>query len=157
MGHGIIDNAFSTDQSPHFMGQAPSMESFTARLQKSLPQTQAEQAVKMGNYEQAVEGFGKAIEMDPKNNDAYLQRAYAFMELGEYDHSLDDYHKFQAQKTPSSSSSSLSNNLDFSIGFAKNLPKGVMESGYQSLTFVAYLITRSHSCEPASSASVANA
>ena len=42
-------------------------------------------------YEKAVEALTEAIKQNPKNKDAYFQRAAAYFELGEFDLSLADY------------------------------------------------------------------
>jgi Tfp pilus assembly protein PilF len=44
-----------------------------------------------GNYQEAVLAFTAAIEIDPKNPDAYVGRGDAYIELGEYDKAADDY------------------------------------------------------------------
>lgn len=136
-GHGAIDNAFTTDQSIHYMNSTPSGD-MENRWQVNVFQQQGEQALRQENFEQAVEHFGKAIEADPQNHDAYLQRAYAYMGLGEYDRSLSDYRNYALNEPQKSFS--LSNTIDFGIGFAQNLPKGVAESGRQLAVFASDLI-----------------
>ena len=43
-----------------------------------------------GNYEEAVIAFTVAIEIDPKQTDAYLERAAAYIEIGELDLAIAD-------------------------------------------------------------------
>lgn len=48
---------------------------------------------KSGDYKGAIEDYTKAIELDPKNLDAYAARGYARRMLGDYPESLQDYEK----------------------------------------------------------------
>ncbi len=139
-GHGVADLAFSTEQSVHHVNQEPSLDDLESRLQKNVVYCQGEQALKTGNYEQAIDHFSQAIAADPQNNEAYLQRAVAYMELEEYEHSLSDYSTYSAQETLPSKDT-LSNTVDFGVGFAKGLPKGVMESGHQLAAFASELVS----------------
>ncbi len=86
-------------------------------------QVRGEKALSSGYYKQAVQEFGKAIELNRTNPDAYLHRGVAHFGLGNYDRCIEDYRQF-ASKKPNSASVS-----EFSLGFAKGLPKGVYDSG----------------------------
>lgn len=46
-----------------------------------------------GRYEEAIEEYTKAIEIDPDYAAAYNNRGYAYDELGEYQQAIDDYTK----------------------------------------------------------------
>lgn len=138
IGHGAIDNAFSTDLSIRYINPTPSLE-VDNRWQSNVFISQGEQALKQQNFESAVEHFGKAIEADPQNHDAYLERATAYMELGEYNNSLNDYRMYTSHEQPNQSF--FSNTIDFGVGFAQGLPKGVGESGHQLLTFASEMAT----------------
>jgi tetratricopeptide (TPR) repeat protein len=96
-------------------------------------QVRGESALALGNYNQAVYDFGKAIEIDPANPFSYLERGSAHFALGEYDRSLEDYQQFASQ-TKVANPLSVS---EFCGGFAKGLPKGVYESGEGVLLFLA--------------------
>jgi tetratricopeptide (TPR) repeat protein len=91
-----------------------------------------ESALALGNYKQAVQYLAKAIEADPKNPISYIERGAALFGLGQYDASLEDYQRFASanQETYPLSVS------EFSVGFAKGLPKGVYESGEGMLLFL---------------------
>jgi hypothetical protein len=138
-GHGVTDHAFSTEQSIHYLNKEPSSNDLENHLSSDLFHQEGEQALKLGNYEQAIERFDQAIAADSQNHDAYLQRATAYMELGEYSNSLRDYRTYSAHERPNQSF--FSNTIDFSAGFATGLPKGVCESGHQLLTFASEAAT----------------
>jgi hypothetical protein len=136
VGHGTIDKAFLTDLSIRYIYPTPP-SALDNRWQSNVFLSQGEMALKEQNYESAVEHFGKAIESDPQNSDAYLQRAYAYMGMEEYDRSLDDFRTYTtAEPRPSLS---LGNAVDFGVGFAYGLPKGIVESGSQLASFASEL------------------
>jgi tetratricopeptide (TPR) repeat protein len=138
-GHGVTDHAFSTEQSIHYLNKEPSSNGLENHLSSDLFHQEGEQALKLGNYEQAIEHFDQAIAADSQNHDAYLQRATAYMELGEYNNSLRDYRTYSAHERPNQSF--FSNTIDFGVGVAVGLPKGVGESGHQLLTFASEAAT----------------
>ena len=43
-----------------------------------------------GNYEPAIEAYSKAVELDPRNDSAFLHRAYSYFHLGRVDLALKD-------------------------------------------------------------------
>ena len=47
--------------------------------------------VKAGNYEAAIASFEKALELDPKNEGANFNRAYALQKMGRLDEAVDGY------------------------------------------------------------------
>ncbi len=99
----------------------------------ALPyQTLGENALVLGNYNQAVLDLGKAIVANPMDSLSYLERGAAHFSLGEYDRSLEDYQQFVAQ-TEILNPLSIS---EFCVGFAKGLPKGAYESGEGALIFL---------------------
>lgn len=88
-------------------------------------QTRGENALAFGDYNQAVQDLGRAIETDPRTPLPYLERGAAHFALGDYDRSLADYQQFTSQvETPPTHSVT-----EFCLGFAKGLPKGTYESG----------------------------
>lgn len=141
IGHGMIDNAFSTDLSICYL--QPSSDNW----QSNALLFQGELDLKRQDFESAIEHFNKAIEADPHNFDAYRQRAYANIGLEEYDRSLNDFRTFIAVAPPHTSS--LRNVVDFGVGFAHGLPKGVVESGHQLAVFASEIATHpiNTSCE----------
>ncbi len=60
-------------------------------LNSEVFQKQGEMFLEVGLYHQAIESLNKAIVKDPKNFEAYFQRASAYFEIGDFEHSLDDY------------------------------------------------------------------
>ncbi len=131
VGHPEIDRKFSTDFT-HLYAQPGQEVDFNTLSY----QVRGESALAHGHYEQAVQDFGKAIELNPTNPIPYLERGIANFGLGQYDHSLADYQQFtsQVQKTHPLSVP------DFSLGFAKGLPKGIYESGRGILMFVSDVV-----------------
>lgn len=97
-------------------------------------QRRGETALALGDYHQAVEDFGKAIEVNPANLSFYLERGAALFNLGQYEASLEDYKRSNAHVEHPFSVS------EFTLGFAKGLPKGTYESGEGLLLFFAEFI-----------------
>lgn len=95
-------------------------------------QTRGKSALALGNYNQAVHDLEKAIEANPSDPIAYLERGSAYFGLGEYDRSLEDYQHFTSQ-IQTANPLSLS---EFCLGFVKGLPKGTYESGEGILLFL---------------------
>lgn len=131
-GHSEIDRKFFTDYSSHYSNQTQEVDFKTLSYQ-----LRGEKASALGYYNQAVQDLGNAIELNPTNAIPYLERGVAHFALGEYDHSLEDYKQYieQVEKTNPLSVS------EFSLGFAKGLPKGVYESGEGLVQFVSDLLT----------------
>ncbi|NGX37908.1 MAG: hypothetical protein K1000chlam2_01076 [Chlamydiae bacterium] len=129
--HQEIDRMFSSDYSPFFTN--PSKETDFNAISYHM---QGEKALNFGYYDQAVYDLGKAIELDPTSSLAYLDRSDAYFRLGEYDLSLEDYHQYTAQ-SPENHSLSIP---EFSLGFAKGLPKGIYESGEGILLLLSDLV-----------------
>lgn len=51
----------------------------------------AEKFVKANNYEQAIENYSKAIELDPKYEKAYIARAACFEKVNKREEAIEDY------------------------------------------------------------------
>ncbi len=131
IGHPEIDRKFSTNFT-HFYEHVDHEIDFSALSY----QVRAESALAHGYYEQAVQDFGKAIEQNPTNPFAYLERGVANFGLGKYDESLSDYQQFASQ-VPQTHLLSVP---DFSLGFVKGLPKGMYESGRGILVFLSDIV-----------------
>jgi tetratricopeptide (TPR) repeat protein len=131
-GHTEIDQRFSADYASLF--SSPCNERDFRALSYEM---HGKQASALGYFGQAVDDFGKAIELNPTNPTSYLERGFAHFSLGDYDSSLEDFQQFVAQK-PETHPMFVS---EFSLGFAKGLPKGVYESGEGILLFLADLVT----------------
>ncbi len=95
-----------------------------------------QRALAAGNYPQAVQELSRAIETNPTNPSPYLERGVAHFGLGQYDRSLEDYRSYtsQTQKTYPLSVP------EFSLGFAKGLPKGIYDSGSGLFLFMSDLV-----------------
>ncbi len=132
IGHQEIDLKFSTDYAPLYANP-----SFDTDFNTLSYQMRGEKALTLGYLSQAVHDLGRAIELDPTTPLPYLERGVAYFGLGEYDRSLEDYHKYtsQTQKSPALSIP------DFSLGFAKGLPQGIYDSGEGFFLFLSNLVT----------------
>jgi len=103
-------------------------------LNVSAYKARGEWALTNGYTAQALQDFNTIIEMEPSNPDSYLGRGSARFELGQYDACIDDYNQYTSLVPKEFSVK------DFSIGFAKGLPKGVYESGEGLLLFLSDLV-----------------
>jgi tetratricopeptide (TPR) repeat protein len=130
VGHPEIDRKFSTDYTSLYSNPGQEVDFNTLSYQ-----VRGERALAFGYYNQAVQDLGKAIEANPTHLLPYLKRGVAHFGLGEYDRSLEDYKQFTSQAPTSLSVS------EFSLGFAKGLPKGIYESGEGMLLFFAEFAT----------------
>ncbi|HEX2582686.1 MAG TPA: tetratricopeptide repeat protein, partial [Chlamydiales bacterium] len=124
--HTSTDLIFSTNYSSTVVGSHSDLNTLTY-------ETRGDWALSSGYYAQAVEDFGKAIANDPSNPSSYLGRGVANFELGAYEESIADYKSYVSQVNEPFSVT------DFSVGFAKGLPKGIYDSGEGMLQFVADL------------------
>ena len=129
-GHAGIDQKFSTDYASLYT--TPQADFNTLAYQ-----ARGEKALSCGYYNQAIQDFGKALELNPTNLLTYLERGVAHFNLGQYDHSLSDYQQYITQKPAHKEPFSLSS---FSLGFAKGLPGGIYDSGEGTLLFLADLV-----------------
>jgi tetratricopeptide (TPR) repeat protein len=140
-GHGKIDNAFSTYQTP-FYADYNKLFNGPENLQENIFYFQGQEALKTKSYDQAIDNFDKALTINPNNQDIYLNRAYAYLEKGDFDQSLNDFNAYNQQKNQQpEKSSKLNNCIDFSVGFSKGITKGAFESGKQLLSFAGQAIT----------------
>jgi tetratricopeptide (TPR) repeat protein len=84
------------------------------------------------SYDEAIVSLTKAIEKDPKNKEAYFERAFAYFEKGKFDQALADYlasgfkpHKVDPKKIKAF------NPLKFSQGLLSGMLKGSKESAVE--------------------------
>lgn len=133
--HQEIDRRFSTDYGPMFSN--PFQEKDFNALSYQM---RGEAARFFGYHNQAIHDFSKAIEMNPTNPTLYLQRSVSYFDIGLYDRSVEDFHHFttQVEKSPNEIPFSTP---EFSLGFAKDLPKGVYESGKGIILFLGDFIS----------------
>ncbi len=134
-GHNEIDSRFASHCGPMFSD--PSRE---VSIDALSYQMRGEAARQYGYYDQAVDDFGKAIELNPTDPFPYLERGFANFGLRNYDQSLKDFNHYTSQipETPKAHPFSTS---EFTRGFVKGLPKGVLESGEGIITLVSDLVT----------------
>lgn len=135
-GHDEIDWRFSSNCTPMFSGPAQEV-GFNALSY----QVRGERALDYGYYLQAVNDLGKAIEMNSTSPIPYLDRSEAHFRLGNYDKSIEDFRMFTLQTAQEYKQYPM-NIPDFSIGFLKGLPKGILESGNNILLLCSDIILR---------------
>ncbi len=134
-GHNEIDRRFASNSGPIFSDPAKEMN-FNALSY----QMRGEAARSYGYYGQSVNDFTKAINMNPTDPTPYLQRSASYFDMGQYNKSIEDFNHFAAQveKDPEKLPFSTP---EFTLGFAKGLPKGVYESGKGIMLFLGDLVT----------------
>ncbi len=124
--HRAIDEALSTNYTPQYTDQREK-PSLSARYFQST----AEKAYESGYYEQTIYNSNKAIELAPSYPAPYFDRSLANFELEQYDEALSDYHTYVSKTERAQPFST----TDFSIGFAKGLPRGIYDSGEALVEF----------------------
>ncbi len=118
-GRRMIERVFSPEEPTNYVPARTLKRDF----RESIYQLRGEHALALQQYDQAISDFGRVIELNPNNHEAYLERATAHLQLGDHAHSLEDYQHYTA-KTPAT----LWPMTDFTLGFAKGLPLGIKES-----------------------------
>lgn len=94
-------------------------------LTSEVFQKQGEAFLEVGLYHQSIEALNQAISKDPKNLEAYFQRASAYFEIGDFELSLNDY--MNSKKSSSSSSYNLVSK-DFVDSFARSALQGSFDA-----------------------------
>lgn len=64
-------------------------------FEKNYFYLQGRQALNSQSYDQAINHFGKSIEINPGNHNFYLDRAYAYLQNEQFDRSLNDYESYK--------------------------------------------------------------
>ena len=134
-GHNEIDRRFASQSGPMFSDPAKEMN-FNALSY----QMRGEAARFHGYQAQAVADFTKAININPTDPTPYLQRSASYFDMGQYNKSIQDFNHFASQVQKTSEKIPLST-PEFTLGFAKGLPKGIYESGKGIILFLGDLIT----------------
>lgn len=138
-GHGKIDDVFATNQASLYMDKK---DSSNQNFQENFFRSQGEQALNSQHYDKAIDNFGKAIKEGPNNHNIYLDRAYAFLQDGQFERSLNDYQVYTRQDQANiEKSTTFVDCFDFSVGATTGMAKGAVESGKQLLSFAANAIT----------------
>ncbi|GAB4187770.1 MAG: hypothetical protein Tsb0015_06880 [Simkaniaceae bacterium] len=122
-GHNEIDSRFASNSGPMFSDPAKEVN-FNALSY----QVRGEKAMDFGYYNQALSDFGKSIDMNPMNSAPYLDRSEANFRLGNYDKCVEDFHVY-TEKISQEPKKYPMNIPDFTFGFVKGVPKGILESG----------------------------
>lgn len=126
--HSSADLAFSTDTLSSYPRNFGDLNAMSYQVRGDL-------ALNSQCYTQAVQDFGNAISLNPANPVLYLERGIAHFELGNYEQSIADYHQFVEKKAEPFSAT------DFTVGFAKGVPKGAYDSGKGALLFLSEFVT----------------
>ncbi|MES2344395.1 MAG: tetratricopeptide repeat protein [Chlamydiota bacterium] len=124
----ILQNAF-VNQSLSNLTERFSQE-LTLEEPIDVYHKRGERAFELHYYDQSIADLGRAIELNPHNHEAYLDRAAAHLKMGSYERSLEDFAQYTAKKPEA-----LEHVTDFTLGFAAGLPKGIKESGCQFGSF----------------------
>lgn len=83
----------------------------------------------LGLYDQAVTSLTKAIQKNPQNKEAYFERSVAYLELGDFDASLDDYLISGIRPKPIAKTSR--DKLDFAFGLMRGISQGSLQGGVE--------------------------
>lgn len=137
-GHGRVDNVFSTNQTPLYLDN--NMSGVPTSIQENIFYLQGDFALKNNHYEQAIDSFGKAIEANPSNHNIYLDRAFAYFNVGEFDNSLQDYHTYTQQSAPVQFVN-VCEDTNIAVAIKHGLVNGVKQSGKNLLLFAAESIS----------------
>ncbi|KPK33716.1 MAG: hypothetical protein AMS24_00075 [Chlamydiae bacterium SM23_39] len=138
-GHGQVDNVFATNQASLYMDKN---DNSNQNFQENFFRIQGEQALNNKHYDKAIDNFGKAIANNPNNHNIYLDRAYAFLQDGQFEHSLNDYQVYiREDQINTEKSITFVDCFDFSVGTTTGIAKGAVESGKQLISFAANAIT----------------
>lgn len=85
----------------------------------------------LGHYEQAISSLSKAINLDPANNELYLERASSYFQLGLFDQALEDYLKSDIK--PLFDKSPSVENKEFWNGLTIGIKEGSLTAGVNFL------------------------
>ncbi len=130
IGHLAIDRKFSTDYSYKYTTPGSNSDFSTVYYQ-----AQGEKALTYGYNNQALESFGKVIELDPSNPDPYLDRSIAYLNAGQHEKSIEDYNTYTKHSLDPVGIN------EFGSGFVKGLRTGVCDSAKGMVNFGAELAT----------------
>ena len=117
------------------------LSSYEKNDQENIFYLEGQQALKGQYYDQAIDSFGKAIEINPHDHNIYLDRAYAHLLNEQFDNSLNDYQAYTEQKNKLEKPTTFIDCFDFSRGVTTGITKGAVESGKQLISFAAKAIT----------------
>ncbi len=69
-------------------------KTFGFELTSEMYQQEAKVYAELGMYDKSIAALNKLIENEPYNQEAYFQRAVAYFEIGDFEHSVEDYMKY---------------------------------------------------------------
>lgn len=138
-GHGKIDNTFSTYQ-PSFYTDGKKASNNPLICQSDILYYQGQEALKTKNYDLAIDNFGKAIEINPNNENIYLDRSYAYLEKGNFDKSLNDYNNYSLKKNYEQKPRNNFDKTNLCLVAATALSKGAIKSGKKTLFYAADIL-----------------
>lgn len=126
-----IDEHFSSDYSHYFDDPSKEINFNSLSYHK-----RGEKAAAFGCYDQAIHDFTKAIEIDPTSPIPYLDRSTMYFGLGDYERSIEDFNEYASQIKEAYPAAI----FQFTLGFARGLPKGIYESGHGMFLFLTNMI-----------------
>ncbi|MFA6119335.1 MAG: tetratricopeptide repeat protein [Parachlamydiales bacterium] len=138
-GHGKIDYIFSTFQTPFYADYKKNSNN-QGSWQSNIFYYQGQEALKTKNYDQAIDDFGKALEINPNNHDIYLDRAYAHLERGDFNQALYDYNSYSVNENIEQKSISLSDKARLCQIAIKGMSNGAIKSGKKTIVYAAEVL-----------------
>lgn len=102
-------------------------ETLEAHQASNVYQTKGTVESQLALYEASILSLGQAIEKNPKNKEAYFERAIAYFEQGHLEDAIEDFLTTGYSTTP------IDPNDTYSVEFAKGLLKGTATNSLKSL------------------------
>ena len=133
LAHLEIDKRFASNYASFF----PNSETDCHVL---IYQMKGAKALELGYPLQASKDLTRAIELNPSDPTTYLKRSTSYFNMGQYDQAFEDFETYIKQTPQGPNAGSLSI-AEFSVGFAKGIPKGIYESGEGILLFLTDFIS----------------
>jgi hypothetical protein len=99
----------------------------TKKISSQIYQLKGQLQSELGLYNNAIIALSEAIKYDPKNKEAYLERAHCYFETGDFDIAINDFINSKIKI------SSINPNDVNTLNFSKGLICGVMKGGKDGL------------------------
>lgn len=123
---GIYEECLDDIQPIVEAGGGWNLPNSTESQKKEFLLTQGQTLVETGAYDKAIETLSDLIQKDPRNKEAYYNRALAYFETGAFDQAMKDYITSGKKKSLAKIESKVSN--EFRDALLSSLAKGGMEA-----------------------------
>lgn len=100
------------------------LESLESNLASRIYSSKGAAEVETHQFDEAISTLSQAIKLNPKNTDAYFERAIAHFERGEFDLSLQDYFA-KGKEVVLTQEREIHEIIDFTNGLVKGAVKGI--------------------------------